>query len=454
MKIQIIDSILCKADKEVIPYITPCLEYKKEFWKQGQYRKVQKTYMANFLDRRTGIFLSGLLPKVVESLTNKNVPFKIEGEFERIVFGKKPKLPGITLRPDQENLIEKAYKNQRGVILSPTGSGKTVVAAGFLSMFPKSRMLLLCHSVDIVNQTYEEFKKFGFKDIAVLGGGRKIWEGARIVVSTIQTFVKFDPKIYCDYFDIVIVDESHHVIDRKSLYGQVLQNLLSPVKIGFTATLPTGKEKLFSLEGLLGPVIGEVTIQDGIDLGIIAKPEILLVPVPEKKIDSYKYRDIYKEGIVENRIRNKLIVKIVKELVEKEETILIMVKEIAHGELIQNLAYDLFDIDIEFVQGATETENRIQLKELLERGKTKAVICTSVWREGINIKSLQNIVNACGGKSSIMTLQAIGRGLRRTETKSSVKIYDFVDIGKYISEHFANRLQIYLNLGWEIKSHL
>lgn len=452
MKIQIIDSIICKSDKELIPHIVPCLEYQKEFWRQGQFRKIQKTYMASFINKRTGVFLSGFLPRIKKFLNDKNVPFKIEGEFERIIFGKSQNLPGITLREDQENLIRKAYEKQRGVILSPTGSGKTIIASGFMSMFPASNILFLCNSIDIIKQTYKELKKLKFEDITVLGDGKKNWGTARIVVSTIQTFVKLKPEDYCEKFDIVIVDEVQDV-SRKGQFSEVLQNLLSPIKIGLTATFPKDKERALSIEGLLGPVIGEITIQEGVDLKIIAKPKIILVPVPEKKINSYKYKDIYQAGIIENRIRNKLIGKIVKEIIEKKQTVLIMVKEIIHGENIQELAKDLFGVDIEFVQGKTESESRMQLKELLEKGKTKAVVCTAVWKKGINIRSLQNIINACGGKSEIQVLQFLGRGLRRTETKSSVKIYDFLDSAKYLAEHSILRLKIYVENGWEIKSY-
>lgn len=452
MKIQIIDSILCKADKELIPHIAPCLAYEKSYWKQMQFRKVQKVYQASFIDRRNGIFLSGFLPKVKEFLNAKNISFKIDGEFERIIFKKTPNLPRINLREDQKTLIQQAYEKQRGVILSPTGSGKTVIAAGFLSMFPKANVLFLCNALDIIKQTADEFEKFGFANIAVLGGENKNWLGSRIVVSTIQTFVKINPKTYLDYFDIVIIDETQDVT-KKGQFGEVLQHLLSPIRIGLTATFPKDKERALSIEGLLGPIIGEITIQEGVDLKIIAKPKIVLVSVPQKPISSYKYKDIYQIRIVENRVRNKLIGQIVKEIIEKKETVLIMVKKIVHGENIQRLAKDLFNIDIAFVQGATESESRTKLKDLLEKGKTKAVVCTAVWKKGINIKSLNNIINAGSGKSEIQVLQFLGRGLRRTKDKTFVKIYDFLDSNRYLAEHSILRLKIYVENGWDISSY-
>ena len=451
MKIQMIDSILCKSSKKLIPYIIPYLEYQKSFWRQGPFRKVQKVYKANFLNKRTGIFLSGFLPKIIKFLNDKNISFEIEGDFEKIVSEKIPNLPRITLREDQEKLIKQIYKKQRGVILSPTGSGKTVIAAGFLSIFPTKKILFLCDSLSIISQTTKEFEKFGFDNISVLGDGKKEWIGSRIIISTIQTFSKIDAKKYCDYFDIVIVDECHKVSNIKGLYGQVLQKLLSSVKIGFTATQPKDKEKKLTLEGLLGPVIGEITIQEGVKLGIVAEPEIILISVPEKKMNSYKYQDIYQQGIVTNRIRNRLIVKIVKNIFIKNSNVLIMIKKIEHGEIIQKMAKDLYNIDIEFVQGSTEMENKNFLKDFLGKGEEKkAVICTSVWKEGVDIPELKNIIFALSGKSDILVLQSIGRGLRKTKNKNTIKIYDFVDVGKYLSDHFVKRLQIYMNLDWKI----
>ncbi len=458
-QITIEDSIFCKASKDLIPLIKPCLKYQSVFWRPGPFRRERKTSDAYFIVY--GKFLAGLLPKVIDHLQSKNIDFEIEGKFKNIIPTKDPKeffkpLLKKGFRKNQVdlqiNLINKAILYQRGIVLAPTAFGKSIVFFGLLSTFPKSRILILCHSIDIVNQIYDDLIKYEFTDYCVLGGGKKDWKGHKIVVSTIQTFVKMKPEDYCEYFDITIVDEVHHVNSRKSQYGTVLQSNLSPMRIGFTATLPKEKEKLLSLEGLLGPVIGEITIKEASEKGIIAKPKIKLIPVPYNiNIAQFKsYKDLYKQGIVENRARNKLIAKEAKELSDQGKTVLIMIKEIKHGELIQSIGKDIFGLDMVFVQGSTEGETRTEIKRLLDDKKIKAVISSSVWREGVNIPSLSAIINAMGGKSSIQTLQSIGRGLRIAKNKDSVIIIDYLDPYKYLAEHAIKRITIYAENGWEM----
>ncbi len=459
-QITIEDSIFCKASKDLIPHIKPCLKYTSVFWRQGPFRKERKTSDAYFIVY--GKFLAGLLPKVIDHLQSKNIDFKIEGKFKKIIPTKDPKdffkpLLKKGFRKNQVDLqielINKAILYQRGIVLAPTAFGKSVIFFGLLSTFPKNKILILCHSIDIVNQIYEDLVKYEFDDCCMLGAGKKDWKGHRIVVSTIQTFVKFNPDDYCEYFDITIIDECHHLqAGRKSQYGTVLQSNLSPMRIGFTATLPKEKEKLLSLEGLLGPVIGEVSIKEASEKGIIAKPKIKLIPVPYNiNIAQFKsYKDLYKHGIVENRARNKLIAWEARELSNAGKTVLIMIKEIKHGELIQSIGKDVFGLDMVFVRGSTEGETRTEIKRLLDDKKIKVVISSSVWKEGVNIPSLNSIINAMGGKSSIQTLQAIGRGLRIAKNKDSVIVIDYLDPYKYLAEHAIKRITIYAENGWEM----
>jgi superfamily II DNA or RNA helicase len=105
-------------------------------------------------------------------------------------------------------------------------------------------------------------------------------------------------------------------------------------------------------------------------------------------------------------------------------------------------------VKVSFVHGTTEGKTRQQVKEALIKKKTKVVISTAVWREGIDIPSLDCVVNACGGKSEIMTIQAIGRGLRKTDEKGEVEIIDFLDPYRYLAEHAIQRMNVYYREQW------
>jgi len=81
--------------------------------------------------------------------------------------------------------------------------------------------------------------------------------------------------------------------------------------------------------------------------------------------------------------------------------------------------------------------------------KRKCIICTSVWKEGLNFPELNVVINAAGGKSEIMTLQALGRGLRVTEKKKFLIFYDIFDpSSRFTVEHFGERLCLYMDNNW------
>jgi len=91
----------------------------------------------------------------------------------------------------------------------------------------------------------------------------------------------------------------------------------------------------------------------------------------------------------------------------------------------------------------------MKIKEALDEKKIHCVIATAVWYEGISIRSLNVIINAAGGKSEIRTLQTIGRGLRVTDEKKTVIIWDVWDIShRYLIEHAGERLCTYMDSGW------
>ncbi len=330
-------------------------------------------------------------------------------------------------------------------------SGKSVIAGGLISCFKNKNILFLCHSISILEQTKTEFEKWNIKCNQIGGkNGMELKEG--ITLASIQSFSKIPKNKYDIFYDLVVVDECHRIINRKSQYGKVLQNIYAPMKIGFTATLPEKGEKLLSLEGLVGPVISELSIQDGIKKEIFVKPKISFIPVSVKSSiqNIYKYQEVCK-AVVECEDRNKLIIEEAIKRVKQGKTCLIAIRDITHGENLMEIVYEKyskFNNDFYFVQGKIKKDEREKIRLKLENKEIKCVISTSVWKEGINIKSLNCIILGFIGKSNIQVLQFIGRGTRISEGKTTLEVVDLVDCYKYLSQHFCERMAIYLKEGW------
>lgn len=451
IKIDILDSVHCRADKPLRDEIYNSLSYKDTHFRPARFGTKSKVQTRSFIDRRSGLFLTGLLPRVKSFLKNRKIKFvTTKSPIEKLVANKYSMQ--ADLRPYQKAALKEIITHQRGVVKAPTGSGKTIIVLAAFSVFSDYRILFLCNTKDLLQQTIDETKKYlPEMRLQVIGGGRSkvLEEDADIVLATIQSFAKIPPVQYVDFFGVVAADECHHVNDRDSQFGTVMQHCLAPVKLGFTATLPEKKQAKLALEGIVGPVLYEYTTKAGMKDKFLATPTITMIPVPVTAGISLnkRYKDIYKEGVILNRTRNGKLIQAVVDRVHKNKSVLIMVKEIEHGDILEELLRKS-KIKPKFVQGSTEANARQATKVALTNKKIKVVISTAIWREGINIPSLDVVVNACGGKSEIMTLQAIGRGFRTTKDKDKVEVIDFLDPYRYLAEHTIQRLNVYYREKW------
>ncbi len=334
-----------------------------------------------------------------------------------------------------------------------TVTHNTILALGIISCFEESNILFLCHEKTLMNQTYDEMidKGFNRKEINKISGDSPDKSFNRITIAMMQTFGKLLGSQYTtEYFDVVFVDETDVAMSLDSTYYKILTNLIAPVRYGLTATLPNEQSHRLVLEGLVGPVIGHISIKNGVDLGLLAKPIIKIKKIPYSYAirELRAYKDVYTKGIVENKIRNNIVVDETIKLMQEGKTVLVLVVQTEHGQNLANLFKEKGH-NVPFVWGATEVDERTAMKNALQRKDLKCLIASIVFRRGINIPSLGAVVNASGGKSETVVLQGIGRGLRKTDDKNSVTILDFLDLSHpFLVSHVAQRLELYSDEGW------
>jgi superfamily II DNA or RNA helicase len=391
------------------------------------------------------MFFTGHVPKVVEYLTGKGLAPTVSAQ-KWPFFAQSPQTL-IPLRPDQTKLVLNAVDKHRGIIKAPTGFGKTFLAGSIISCVEGIRAVFLCHTKTLVHQTIKEFEKLGL-DVGYITGTSKKLDGG-VIVATVQSFHK-QPQEFFNSFDMVIVDEAHHLAKIGGLYFRTLTKLIAPYRYGLTATLPTGEETKLLVEGLLGGLIDEYSLKEGTDRGILAVPKIKIVkiPVDYKVKELRKYQDVYNQGVVNNRSRNRMIIKIAKDLAVEGKTTLILITKIEHGEVLSETA-KLLGHSVCFIQGRDDGEMREMVRGSLNTKEIKTVIATQIWKEGVDVPSLDCIINAAGGKSEIAVLQGIGRGLRATKDKDTVLIVDFLDLSHhYLISHLGERLAIYSENNW------
>lgn len=305
IEIKILDAVECELSKHDGEILLPCLSFNAYYWKQGPHKRQKVKYkkdVYSFKGRGKNPvyrFYTGLLPRILKWCEDNNIKVNLVGDEFIIEPQNEPHLKGITFREDQLEMINAAISKQRGNLIAPTQTGKTLIFLGILSCYPKANILILSHTTTITKQTYDRLLKYEFTDVELFGGGNVISHPSkRITVSTIQSFASLDPKVYSDYYDICIIDEQHRVSKMKSQYADVLSKLLAPIRLGFSATPKEGdKEAMFTSEGLIGPIISRLSIEEATQLNILQKPRIELInTVMPRGIGSvYKYQDTYEK---------------------------------------------------------------------------------------------------------------------------------------------------------------
>jgi len=460
--IKFLDPIESKMSPALYKVIKDHLSYPAVYYRQSPFKKKREEFMKRTFighDKEGWFFYTGFVPRVREFCIKNKIALHEEIETYGLTY-KEPALPmGIDARSFQIDMVEKVIELERGILKAPTGTGKTILGLYVISCLDGlGNILWLCHTKDLMYQTADEAVKwFGSENVGRVGDSQ-LQLGRFFTSATRQTFKEHAEQWGTEY-DMIVLDEAHHLSafpyrdrygNEVGEYGWIFKRIFAPIRIGLTATMPDKIESKMAMEALIGPILEEFTIKEAEDQGYMAKPIIKIKKIPaSENVKQYrKYSDVYEWGVVRRLERNRIIIDIVQQHQEKNESVLIVVNKIDHGVLLKNLG-DRRNLEIEFIHGETDSATRASAKKLLNSKHLKCVICTSVWKEGVNIPELNVIINAAGGKSELNTLQVIGRGLRKTDNKTELIIYDFFDPSHhYLISHFGERFSLYSDMGW------
>ena len=359
------------------------------------------------------------------------------------------KISTIKPRDYQYNAVYEALKNNRRLLLSPTGSGKSLMIYSIVRYYAATtkKILIVVPTTSLVEQMVNDFISYGWNAddfVHKIYGGKDKNTDKDIIISTWQSIYKF-PKRYFDDIDCVIGDEAH-LFKSKSLTGIMTKLHNAKYRFGFTGTLDGSKTHKWVLEGLFGSCDQVTKTDDLIKSGYLSKfrIKILLCKHSSQHFETYHDEIDY---LVEHRGRNNLIKNLVKDL--EGNTLVLFNYVEKHGEPL----YDLINSNVKedrkvfFVHGGTEVVDREEVRLITEEEDNAVIVASyGTFSTGINIKRLHNIIFASPSKSRIRNLQSIGRVLRKGEGKSIATLYDIADdIGgqNYTIKHLNERVNIY-----------
>ena len=363
---------------------------------------------------------------------------------------------GFKARGYQIDAIHNILESNRGLILSPTGSGKSfiiyVLTRYYVQKFENKKILIVVPTTSLVEQMYNDFADYGWfpdEHCHKLYAGSDKNTSKEVVISTWQSIYKLD-KRYFSQFGAVFVDECH-LAKAKSLTGIMTKLHDCKYRIGTTGTLDGTEVHQLVLEGLFAKCKQITTTAQLVKEKHLSNLHIKCLVLRHAK-EHRKGRTYPEEMdyLATSASRNKFICKVAE---SQEGNTLVLAQYIKQLQTL-NLLLGKCSItnprSVFFVYGRTDTTEREEIRNIVEEEENAIIIASyGVFSTGINIKRLHNIIFASPYKSQIKVLQSIGRGLRRTEDKTDCNLFDISDDlsynnrSNYTLKHLEKRVEIY-----------
>jgi len=162
--------------------------------------------------------------------------------------------PVLTLAPRSyqvEALTAWQRCDGRGVVVLPTGAGKTVVALMAVERLA-ARTLIVVPTIELLAQWRRalcELLGLPAAAVGVVGGGRR--EVRDLTVITFDSAAM--PRRRLDGFGLLVVDEVHHL--PAAQYRRIVGKVAAPYRLGLSATPERADGRHRDLDALIGPVV-------------------------------------------------------------------------------------------------------------------------------------------------------------------------------------------------------
>lgn len=352
-------------------------------------------------------------------------------------------LSPIEIRPEpfQARMLElielsRLRGHHRNLLVSATGTGKTVMAAldyqRLRKRLPRSRLLFVAHRQEILEQSLATFRH-ALRDAAfgeLWVGGARPGEYTHVFASIQSLTAASATNIPPSHFDVVIIDEFHHA--AAPTYKALLEHLKPQELLGLTAT-PERADGEPILQWFGGRTAAELRLWDAID-------QHRLVPFAYYGIhDGSDYRKVtWRRGrgydptelsnlLTGDDVIARRVIQAVAQIVPDPQSMraLGFCVSVAHAQFMAD-QFSRAGIAAMAVTGITANDIRRQALNDLRDGRLRVLFSVDLFNEGVDMPLVDTLLMLRPTDSSTVFLQQLGRGLRKAEGKSICTVIDFV----------------------------
>ena len=384
----------------------------------------------------------GFSSSLVQFCRNEGIPYKVVDKRvkkESIDF-----VSEIELQAHQELALQRTREKDFGVIVSPPGSGKTVIGLEIIAE-KRQPALILVHRKQLFDQwvqRIQDFLKIPKKEIGQIGN-QKHSIGSKVTVAMMQTLARMDSlDDLSNAFGTIIIDECHHIPAKSFREAIIHFNAYNLYGLTATPTRKSNDQKLIFV--YIGNILHHVSQQEyllkkNVSTEINIRETELFAPF-DYKID--KYETISRILIHDTR-RNSLIIEDIDQNAQRFNTMLILTERKAHVDILNLYLKEKYETIT--IHGEDSERARKSKIDQIKQGHFKIVISTGQYfGEGIDISNLDCLFIAYPFAFEGKLIQYIGR-IQRSE-KQPV-IFDYRDsLIDHFEKMFKQRNRYYKKL--------
>lgn len=354
------------------------------------------------------------------------------------------------LRAEQQQAVEAWMRSSGGVIVMPTGTGKTEVALAIMQRMSIST-LVVAPVRDLMYQWHQRILRGLGWDAGIIGDGRH--QPRDISVTTYDSAAIHMDKLG-NRFGLLIFDECHHLPGR--FYREAARMSAAPLRLGLTATLERADGAHVLLEELIGPVVHRLSLAETTSL---TEYEIKRIPVRLSDDEQHRYdrlsrriraymaerrkgqpsfsfedlcadagtdpgaraaqRAFWEKKSIEDRAEAKLaVLEDLFRLHAGERVIVfagsnVMAREVSARFLIPTIL------------SHSRKRERLEVLEGFREGRYRALVANQVLDEGVDVPAAKVAVVIGGLASTRQATQRLGRILRKSGPQRAV-LYEVV----------------------------
>ena len=358
------------------------------------------------------------------------------------------------LRDYQQEAVDAWLKaGKRGIIVLPTGTGKTLIAIKIIALLNEPTLIVV-PTIELLEQWRNELSKALNTHIGVLVGGER--DIAFITVTTYNS-AYINAEELGNKFKLLVFDEVHHLPSES--FRQIALLSAAPHRLGLTATIEREDGKHVDLPDLVGEVVYRRVVYE-MKSKHLADFDLVRVYVELTDDEKRKFSKLYsmyrdfleKKGWKLKSLQDfkKLIMMsglskdarrallawrdarllalnsvskldVLRDILSKhKDDRIIIFTEL--NKMVRKISKELLIPEITYRTGAKE---RATVMELFRKGVYKAVVTSRVLEEGIDVPDANIAIVLSGTGSKRSFIQRLGRILRPAPGKRAI-LYEVV----------------------------